>query len=154
MILMFNKSNGELIGNLPEGTKVKGLNGKEVMTKVVEYDPDTHFYNGTFHDGKVEPMADYVAEVPVIEEDVLDRNVAGNIEGEYPIYKQLNIIIEMLNQSSVPNTAEFTAMYNYIKDERERNSARKEVYKDPSSPYIYVSKEDLLLTKNKKLGKA
>ena len=62
--------------------------------------------------------------------------------------------MEMLNASTISNTEEFQKMYDYIKDERERNSARKEVYKQTDSSYIFLSKEEIKLAKDKKLGKA
>jgi hypothetical protein len=155
MVLMFNKSNGELIGDLPPEQKIRGLNGNEVMTKVVEYDPSTHVYIGTYHEGKVVAIDDIRADdVPVIDEEILNLNVKGNIEGEYPLHKQLNIMMEMLNNSSISNTEEFQKMYDYIKDERERNKARKDVYKSTESSYIFISKENIKLAKDKKLGKA
>jgi hypothetical protein len=154
MVLMFNKSNGELIGDLPAEQKIRGLNGNEVMTKVVEYDPDTQVYIGTFHDGKVVAIDEIKADVPLIDEELLNLNVKDNIEAEYPLHKQLNIMMEMLNASTISNTEEFQKMYDYITNERERNSARKEVYKQTDSSYIFLSKEEIKLAKDKKLGKA
>ena len=150
---LFNKNNGELIGELPSGAHVKGLDGTQVMTKVVNFDPKTHFWAGGWNGG-LQAIADAVVDKnQVIEEDLLDINVADNIGEQYPIFKQLNIIADMLNQSEVPNTPEFTAMMEYINNERERNKARKEVYQQSDTPYTYISKEDIKLMINKRLGK-
>jgi len=141
MTLMFNKSNGILIGGF-ETTEAPNDFLQNVRYKTLVYDPDTHAYVGDYASGIVMPIPE--DDNTTIEEDVLDYNVAENILAEYPIYKQLNIIIDVLHRNSdVEKTKEFLQMMSFIEDQREQNKARKEVYKDPNTPYNYVSKEDI-----------
>jgi hypothetical protein len=142
--LMFNKNGSKtIIGALPKETDRSKINTAEVYLMDIEYDPTLQYWKGPYDTGSLKNIADINLEGQLIEEDLLDANVGDNIENAYPLYKQINIIIDMLNQSSIPNTPEFTAMLEYIQDERDRNNARKEVYKDTSSPYTFVSKEDI-----------
>ena len=87
----------------------------------------------------------------IIDEELLNANVGDNIEAKYPIHKQLNIMMDMLNKSNIENTQEFTDMINFIDDQIKYNKARKEVYKQDDSPYYYVSKENIKTEQNKLL---
>ena len=150
--LMFNKGNKELIGALPQGADRSMLNDAEVYLKDVTYDPEVKVWIGPYDTGSLKVIEDIATTEQIIEEDILDQNVADQINFDYPLYKQLNIIIDMLNQSDIPNTAEFTAMMEYIKDQRDRNNARKDVYKQDGTPYVFVSKEDLTNSVKKRLN--
>ena len=77
--------------------------------------------------------------------------IADNIEDRYPVHKQINIMIDMLNNSDIENTQEFTDMLNFINDQRNYNKARKEVYKQDDSPYYFVSKDTIKKEQNKLL---
>jgi len=147
--LMFNSKNGEVIGGFPTN-EAPPITLKDVKFKTLSYDPDVYAWVGTYDNGKLEKI-EYDTTKQVIDEEELDQNVKENIEGLYPAYKQMNIIIEMLNQSSIPNTEDFQKMYDFIKDEREKNDARKEVYKAEGTPYEFVDKESIQENVRKRL---
>ena len=147
--LMFNSNNGELIGGFPT-TEAPQTRLNNVKFKTLTYNPDVYAWVGTYDDGDLKKI-EYDPTKQVIDEEELDLNVRENIEGLYPSYKQMNIIIEMLNQSSIPNTEEFQKMYDFIKDEREKNNARKEVYKADGTPYEFIDKESIQQDVRKRL---
>lgn len=149
---MFNQGNKRLIGALPKTANRDLINKSEVYLKDLEYDPNVQVWIGTYDTGSLRNIADVETKEQIIEEDILDENVGAIISSEYPLYKQLNIIIDMLDKSDVPNTPEFTAMMEFIKDQRDRNIARKEVYKQDGTPYVFVSKEDLKDSVKKRLN--
>jgi len=149
MTLMFNKSNGVMIGGFEtDQTPSQFLEG--VRYKTLSYDPDTHAYVGDYATGGLQPIVDDGNST--IDEELLDQNVQENIILEYPLYTQLNIIMDVLhNNGDIVKTKEFLKMMQFIEDERAKNKARKEVYKDASSPYNYTSKEEAQQEVNKRL---
>ena len=149
MTLMFNKSNGVMIGGFEtDQTPSQFLEG--VSYKTLSYDPDTHAYVGDYATGGLQPIVDDGNST--IDEELLDQNVQENIILEYPLYTQLNIIMDVLhNNGDIVKTKEFLKMMQFIEDERAKNKARKEVYKDASSPYNYTSKEEAQQEVNKRL---
>ena len=86
-------------------------------------------------------------------EEVLNAGVQDDIAEKYPMHKQLNIIIDMLDKCDYPNTPEFTEMVEYIKDLREMNKARKDQYKS-SDAYFFADKELAKLDRKKRMGEA
>ena len=149
MTLMFNKSNGAMIGGFETSeTPAQYLEG--VRYKTLAYDPETHAYVGDYATGSIQEIPE--DDNQYIDEELLDNNVEENIIREYPIYTQLNIIMDVLhNNSDIVKTKEFLQMMSFIEDERAKNAARKEVYKADNSPYNYVSKEDSIADVNTRL---
>ena len=151
--LMFNTKNGALLGHLPKGMSTFGLNPDEVKVKTVEYDPDTEVFIGTLTEGGVKKIADVDEGKAFIDEEVLNAGIADKIHQKYPMHKQLNIIIDMLDKCDYPNTPEFAEMIQYIKDLREMNKARKEQYKE-SDAYFYADRTISALDRKKRMGQA
>jgi hypothetical protein len=121
-----------------------------VRYKTLAYDPETHAYVGDYATGSIQEIPE--DDNQYIDEELLDNNVEENIIREYPIYTQLNIIMDVLhNNSDIVKTKEFLQMMSFIEDERAKNAARKEVYKADDSPYNYVSKEDSIADVNTRL---
>lgn len=150
---MFNAKNGALLGHLPKGMDTFGLDPDEVKIKTVEYDPDKEIYIGTLTEGGVKKIADLDDGKAFIDEEVLNAGIADEIHQKYPMHKQLNIIIDMLDKCDYPNTPEFAEMVAYIKDLREMNKARKEQFKS-SDAYFFADKKISELDRKKRMGQA
>ena len=61
---------------------------------------------------------------------------------EYPLHKQLNIIIDMLDQSDIPNTEKFTQLKEHISAVKEELKQQKKVYAEDSAfEYITIAEE-------------
>lgn len=151
--MMFNAKNGTLLGHLPKGMSTFGLDPDEVKVKTVTYDPDTEIFLGTYTDGKVHKIADVSTGKAFIDEEVLNAEVQQKIEETYPIHKQLNILIDMVNKSDMPNTLEFAEMMKFIQDLREMNKERKKTYKE-SDAYHFTDKATAALDRKKRMGQA
>lgn len=151
--LMFNAKNGTLLGHLPKGMSTFGLDPDEVKIKTVQYDPNEEVFLGTYTDGKVMKISDADDGKAFIDEEVLNAGIQDDIAEKYPMHRQLNIIIDMLDKCDYPNTPEFTEMVEYIKDLREMNKARKEQYKN-SDAYFFADKELSALDRKKRMGEA
>ena len=142
MTLMFNKTNGVMIGGFETAEAPTNVFLENVRYRTIVYDPETHAYVGDYATGSIQEIPE--DDNQTIDEQLLDNNVEENIIAEYPIYKQLNIIIDVLHKNSdIEKTKEFLQMMSFIQDQREQNNARKEVYKDPNTPYNYVSKDEI-----------
>ena len=151
--LMFNAKNGTLLGHLPKGMDTFGLDPAEVSIRTVKYDPDHEVFIGTYAEGKVVKISDADDGKAFIDEEVLNAGVQDDIAEKYPMHKQLNIIIDMLDKCDYPNTPEFTEMVEYIKDLREMNKSRKDQYKS-SDAYFFADKELSKLDRKKRMGEA
>ena len=151
--MMFNAKNGTLLGHLPKGMSTFGLDPEEVKVKNVQYDPETEMFIGTFTEGGVRKIADLDDGTSFIDEEVLNANTQASIQQKYPMHKQLNIIIDMLDKCDYPNTPEFKEMVDYLKDLRERNKASKKVYEE-SDAYFYADKKISELDRKKRMGEA
>ena len=100
---LFNKRNGVMMVNLTESLKrtpniMEQIDMTKFDVKEVEFDNETHYWQGDYETGSVKAMVE--GQVKVKETEV---HYAANIRvlEEYPIHKQLNIIIEMLDQSDI-----------------------------------------------------
>lgn len=150
---MFNASNGALIGHLPPGATTGGFDPDQVKIKTVEMDIEEEIYLGTYESGEIKRVDELASEAPrYIDEELLNDEVRVRIEEEYPMHRQLNIMIDMINKSDIPNTPEFTAMMKYIEDIREMNRARKEVYKSDPKTYALQTKEQAKLHVKQRMG--
>ena len=57
------------------------------------------------------------------------------------MHKQINIMMEMIDASDLPNTERFAEMMQYIKDQRVAGKEKKKVYKE-SDAYHYETEEE------------
>ena len=57
----------------------------------------------------------------------------------YPIHNQVNIIIDMLKQSGIPQTADFTNMVAYLDAEIQKHKDKIASYSSNSDAYVWVS---------------
>lgn len=151
---MFNASNGSMIGAVPSGMDTFGLDPNEVKIKLVEYDADTHVYYGDYATGSVKSIneLDDAPDAAIIDEEYLNKEIKDDIQHVYPLYRQLNIMMDMLDKSDIPNTEEFTQMMSFIKDQLDKNSARKQAFKSNPSTYKFVSKQDIQKSRRRRLG--
>lgn len=134
MELMFNAKTGILLGEKPADSP--DLDFSKFKFKTVEIDPVMEFYDGDYDTGKITSVDDK----PVLNESIVNSQTELAIIDEYPIHKQLNILIDMVNKSDMPNTPEFKAMMQHITDQVEAGKEKKKVFNE-SDAYVYVSEE-------------
>jgi len=151
--LMFNASNGALLGHLPPGQTSGGLDPDQVKIKTVEMDIENEIYLGTYEAGEVKRIDELEKDAPrYIDEELLNDEIRVRIEEKYPLHKQLNIMIDMLNKSDIPNTPEFTEMMGYLEDLRAMNKERKDVYKSDPTTYALQTKEQAKLSVKQRMA--
>ena len=136
--LMFNKKTGVLIGALPDTTPTANLDLSKFVLKEIEADPINEFWEGDYKTGRIKA----VDEKPRFMEVGVNVATQDAIEGKYPLHKQMNILIDMVNKSDMPNTPEFTEMMEHIRDQIDLGKQKKKKYKE-SDAFDYVSEDDI-----------
>ena len=135
MELMFNGKTGILLGEKPADNP--DLDLSKFKFKTVEIDPTMEFYDGDHDNGTIMR----VDEKPVVNESIVNSQTFSSIQEKYPMHKQINILMEMIDASDLPNTDRFAEMVQYIKDQRVAGKEKKKVYTE-SDAYHYQSEED------------
>ena len=140
--LMFSKPNGILMGVLTkEMEEDQRIDEQAVfLIKEVEIDVETQYYDGDYETGSVKPMHDR----PTIRESELIYGANVKVLQKYPIHKQINIIIEMLNQSELPNTPRFEELRDYIDRYRKDVKEQIAIYKADPDTFDFISYADEL----------
>ena len=77
----------------------------------------------------------------MLNESIVNAQTTDTIESKYPLHKQLNIIMDMLNKSDMPNTQEFADMIKHINDTVEGSKLKKKTYLE-SDAYHYETEEE------------
>ena len=140
--LMFSKPNGIFMGVLTkEMEEDPRIDERAVfLIKEVEMDVETQYYAGDYETGSVKPMHDR----PTIRQSELVYGANVKVLQKYPVHKQINIIIEMLNQSELPNTPRFEELRDYIDRYRKEVKEQIEIYSSDPDTYDYISVADEL----------
>ena len=125
---LFNAKNGVFTADITATLKVKE----------VEFDNTTHYWEGDYNTGSVKPMHDKT----IIRESEVNFNANLRVLEQYPLHKQMNILMEMLDKSDIPNTENFNKMQEQIKAIKEETEEQKRVYEeDDAFEYIKIESE-------------
>ena len=139
-ILLFNKDSGEFFAKLNYAA-LEGIDDTFFTVKVVNYDEDTHEWNGgNATTGKVEAINKII---PVITEEMVNEQCASSIESVYKPHHELNAIFDVLNEiiekenlsSEAVDT--FKKVREFINRRRLLNNRYKAAYSnDPNWEYL------------------
>jgi hypothetical protein len=137
--LLFLKSTGVLIGEVPEGIEQSKLDLTNFDTKVVELDESAgEYWYGDFITGEVRSAV----EKPVITEADLRYSTNIFVLEKFPVHTQLSIIIDMLDQSEIAKTEKFIELKSFLDSARATHQATIESYSNNSAEYTWVSLEE------------
>lgn len=114
-ILFFEKQSGQYMGVLESEELVKGINKDLFVIKEVYMKP-SEYWEGTYEEGKV---FDKFVTPLVYEGRLLDQTYA-EILAAYPLYEQINHIIEVIenNKDVIKTTEKFDNMVKFINNRR------------------------------------
>jgi hypothetical protein len=113
-ILFFEKESGMYLGVLGSEELVDGLNKDLIITKEVMMKPN-EYWEGDYASGKV-----YSKNVVplVFEEDLYDQTYREILES-YPLFRQINILVDMLEKNStIGKTKDFENMIAFINNRK------------------------------------
>jgi hypothetical protein len=137
--LLFLKSTGVLIGEVPEDVDRSKLNLTNFDTKVVELDESTgEYWHGDFATGEIRSAA----VTPLITEADVRYSTNVFVLEKFPLHTQLNIIIDMLDQSNIAKTEKFIELKSFLDSAREMHRAKIELYSNNSTDYTWLSIEE------------
>jgi uncharacterized protein YlxP (DUF503 family) len=137
--LIFIKPGGQLVAMMDSDQDISSINTEKFSIKTVELDLDQgEYWLGDYDNGSIQRKTDK----PVVLESAVKFNTNVKILEQYPVHQQLNIIIDMLAQSDIPQTAEFTAMKEFIDTARTTHQGAISQYKNNPDTYTFVSSED------------
>jgi hypothetical protein len=145
--LLFLKSTGVVIGEITNDTDASVLDLTKFNVKTVEMDPDTEYWIGDFNSGKVVSKI----EKPLITEAMVKYSSNVKALTEYPIHKQLNIMIDMLDKSSLEKTTEFAKMKEFLDSIRQEHKEKVEFYANNPETYTWLSENEELAMNSKKV---
>lgn len=134
-VLLFNKTNGTLIGRIDPNLDLATISKDKFVTKVVEMGANEYYF-GDYKTGQVISTD----EKPYISEKDIRFYASADIIEYYPYHKQLNIIIDMLEKSNIEKTPEFNQMVDILRPMREKANLQMESYKN-SKAFAYYSEE-------------
>ena len=141
---LFNAKNGVFTANITETLKqdqfiLDKLDTSKFKIKEVEFDNETHYWSGDYDTGSVKPVHDKT----LISEAEVNYAANMRILEEFPLHKQLNIIIDMLDKSEIPNTEKFTKLKDLIKVVKEETKQQKKVYEEDDAFEYTTIKEEI-----------
>jgi hypothetical protein len=137
--LLFIKSTGVLIGELGPETDRESLNFEKFLIKSVELDPELgEYWYGDHDTGEIRSKV----EKPVVTESYIKFDSNMVVHAHYPIHKQINIIIDMLDQSGLPKTEAFTRLKEYIDKVKAQHLEQITAYSSHPEAYTWVSEEE------------
>lgn len=131
-IAIFSEDGNHVISMLDYDTEfVSNLTSSTVKHKVLDINPDTEYYWGTYETGAVRSLD----EQPIVEEVVLETITNKEILAKYPVHAQLNIMAECIEKSGIPLTSEFIEMRTWIKNKVNNHNSAINAYE--SNPSLY-----------------
>lgn len=139
---LFNAKNGVMVADLTETLKdtpdvMQNLDVSKFKIKEVEFDNTTHYWDGDHDTGSVKPMHDK----PIIYERAVNASANMRVLEKWPLHKQINAIIEMLDAAEIPNTPKITELKAHIDTIKDETKQMKKVYEDDDA-YVYIKIAD------------
>jgi hypothetical protein len=145
--LIFIKDTGVLIGEVLDPADKEKFDLEKFVLKTVEIDEalDEYWY-GDYETGEIRSRA----EKAVVTESLIKYITNTEIVKKYPIHKQINILIDMIDRLDVEKTPEFNEFKEFLSAARQKHSDRIEVYASTPEAYVWISEEDEQEIINKK----
>lgn len=140
---LFNAKNGVFTADLTETLKatpdvMDSLDLSKFKVKEVDFDNTTHYWEGDYDTGSVKPMHDK----QIIYERAVNTSANMRVLEKWPLHKQINAIIEMLDAADIPNTPKITELKAHIDTIKQETIEMKKVYEeDDAYEYIKVADE-------------
>ena len=140
---LFNARNGVFTADLTDTLKttpdvMNSLDLSKFKLKEVDFDNTTHYWDGDYDTGSVKPMHDK----QIIYERAVNTSANIRVLEKWPLHKQINALIEMLDQADIPNTPKITELKEHIEAIKQETIEMKKVYEeDDAYEYIKVADE-------------
>lgn len=146
--LLFLKTTGVLIGEITEDVDTSVMDLSQFVTKKIEIDEEAgEYWYGDYNTGVIKSRF----EKPVISESQVKFYTNLKALEQYPIHKQINVIVDMLDKSGIPQTDDFIKMKEFLQAVREEHSEKVSVYSSNPNVYTWISEAEEHLQASKKV---
>jgi hypothetical protein len=135
--LVFLKTTGALFAELEDESTISQLDLSKFHVKTVNMS-DTEVWQGDYSTGKIISVENR----SIIKESELEYETNLKILREYPIHKQLNVIIDLIERANLPRTPEYELMREYISSVKAEHEEKISVYKSDPTSYVWYSTEE------------
>lgn len=136
--LLFLKSTGVLIGEITVDTDTSILDLTQFLVKEVAISEENEeYWYGDYISGEIKSRIDKC----VITESAIKYSTNTKIISKYPIHNQIDIIIDMLANSDLEKTPEFSQLKTYLETEIQMHKDKIQVYSDNPEAYVWISAE-------------
>ena len=146
--LLFLKTTGVLIGEITEEVDTSVMDLSQFLTKAVEIDEELgEYWYGDYASGEVRSRY----EKPVIAESQVKFYTNLKALEQYPIHKQINVIIDLIDKSGIAQTDDFVKMKEFLQAVRDEHNEKVAVYSSNPDVYTWVSEAEEHLQASKKV---
>ena len=146
--LLFLKTTGVLIGEITEDVDTSVMDLSQFHIRQVELDEEIgEYWFGDYATGQVKSRY----EKPVVSESQVKFFTNLKALEQYPIHKQINIIVDMLEKSGIPQTEDFVKMKEFLQAVRDEHNEKVTVYASNPEVYTWVSEAEEHLQASKKV---
>lgn len=146
--LLFLKTTGVLIGEITDDVDTSVMDLSQFLTKSVEIDEENgEYWYGDYATGHLRSRLDK----PVVAESQIKFYTNLKALEQYPIHKQINVIIDMLEKSGMPQTDDFVKMKEFLQAIRDEHNEKVAVYSSNPDVYTWVSEAEEHVQASKKV---
>ena len=146
--LLFLKTTGVLIGEITDEVDTSVMDLSQFLTKAVEIDEELgEYWYGDYASGEVRSRY----EKPVIAESQVKFYTNLKALEQYPIHKQINVIIDLIDKSGIAQTDDFVKMKEFLQAVRDEHNEKVAVYSSNPDVYTWVSEAEEHLQASKKV---
>lgn len=137
--IIFSKQTGNIYGKLSDESLLENIDREKFDIKEIEFGPND-YYLGNYSDGKLYNNI----EKPLVYESKLKEDLYNDILKEWPLYKQINAIIEVIDANeNIVKPEKYTAFSKFLKKAKFILNNKIEVLKE-SAAFNFVSIEQQL----------
>jgi hypothetical protein len=139
-IILFNKHTGLVVGTLENEDMLQSINKDDYAFKIVYLSQDEYYY-GDYESGKVYSAS----KKPLVYERDLINEAYNNILAQFPLYRQINAIMEVINTNeNLIKTESFNKMMSFINLQKLKLSSKIKHLSSDKEAFNFISNEDLI----------
>jgi hypothetical protein len=138
-VLIFSKETGNIQCVSEDEKIVDGLNTEKFCYKIVEMGVGD-YYIGSYEDGQI----CNITEKPLVyERDLLDETYI-EIMQQYPLYRQINIILEVLDKNeNIVKTDRYNEFKKYLELKKKKLNIKIKHLSSDEKAFTFISNEKL-----------
>jgi hypothetical protein len=139
-IILFNKHTGLVVGTLEHESMLQKINHNDFTYKIVHLD-ENEYYFGDYETGKV---YSYTKKPLVYERDLINETY-NNIIASYPLYRQINAIIDVIQANdNIKKTESFEKLVKFLNFHKLKLNTKIKYLSADKEAFNFISNEELI----------